>query len=145
VKKTPAFWDSSALVPLCTNQSTSPQAQLYYRRFSVVVWWSSVVEIRSAISRLHRNRQITDRDQQGATARLRLLSSGWREVLPDDQLRDVAVDALDRHPLSAADALQLAAGIAWCQKRPLKRTFITADHRLAEAARSVGFSVITFP
>ncbi|MGB2641470.1 MAG: type II toxin-antitoxin system VapC family toxin, partial [Candidatus Acidiferrum sp.] len=125
MKKIPAFWDSSALVPLCTNQSTSPQAQLYYRRFSVVVWWSSVVEIRSAISRLHRNQQITDRDQQGAAARLRLLCSGWREVLPGDQLRDFAVDALGKHSLSAADALQLAAGFVWCLQRPSKRTFIT--------------------
>jgi len=145
VKKTPAFWDSSAIVPLCTNQATSPQAQVCYRRFSVVVWWSAVVEVRSAISRLHRNQQISDRDRQGAITRLRLISSGWREVIPDDKLRDLAVDALGKHSLSAADALQLAAALTWCWQRPFRRNFITADQRLAEAARSVGFSVVTFP
>ena|SRR5579859_1263531 len=145
MKKTPAFWDSSALVPLCANQRTSPQAQLCYRRFSVVVWWSSLVEVRSAISRLHRNQQITDRDRQGAATRLRLICTGWREIIPDNKLRDLAGDALDKHPLSAADALQLAAALTWCQQRPSKRTFITADRRLAEAARFTGFSVLAFP
>lgn len=145
MKKTPAFWDSSALVPLCANQSTSPQVHVCYRRFSVVVWWTTLVEVRSAISRLYRNHQITDEDQQGALSRLRLISSGWREVIPDDNLRDVAVDALDKYSLSAADALQLAAALTWCQQRPSRRTFITADQRLAEAARSTGFSVVAFP
>jgi predicted nucleic acid-binding protein len=145
VKKSPAFWDSSALVPLCANQGTSPQAQVCYRRFSMVVWWSTFVEIRSGISRLYRSQQIADRDQQGAISRLRLISSAWREVIPDDNLRDLAVDALDRHSLSAADSLQLAAALTWCQQRPTRRTFITADQRLAQAARSTGFSVVTFP
>jgi predicted nucleic acid-binding protein len=145
VKKPPAFWDSSALVPLCANQGTSPHAQVCYRRFSVVVWWSAFVEIRSGIARLYRNRQLTDRDQQGAVSRLRLISSAWREVIPDDNLRDLAVDALDKHSLSAADALQLGAALTWCQERPSRRTFITADQRLAEAARSAGFAVLAFP
>jgi len=76
---------------------------------------------------------------------LRLIGSGWREVIPDDKLRDLAMDALDKHSLSAADALQLAAALTWCQQRPSRRNFITADQRLSEAARSVGFSVVTFP
>jgi predicted nucleic acid-binding protein len=145
VKKTPAFWDSSALVPLCANQGTSPQVHVSYRRFSVVVWWSTFVEVRSAISRLHRNQQITDQDQQGAVNRLRLIATGWREVIPDDNLRDLAVDVLDKYYLSAADALQLAAALTWCQQRPARRTFLTADRRLAEAGRSTGFSVVAFP
>lgn len=90
-----------------------------------------MVEIRSAISRLYRNQQITDRDRQGAATRLGLICSGWREVIPDDQLRDLAVEILDKHFLSAADALQLAAALAWCKQRATRRTFVTADHRLA--------------
>lgn len=142
MSKAPAFWDSSALVPLCTNQRTTAQAQLYYRRFSEVVWWSTTIEVRSAICRLRRNQKLTDQEQQGALDRLGLLASSWKEVLPGDQLRDLAADALANNPLSAADALQLAAALIWCKQRPARRTFITADHRLADAARSTGFSVI---
>ncbi len=145
MKKTTAFWDSSALVPLCIRQVGSRQAQLYLRKFDFVVWWGSVVEVQSAICRLHRAKEISDADKQGAVARLRMLSRGWREVFPDDQVRDLAEESLDKYFLRAADALQLTASLIWCQKRPPRRCFITADRRLAQAAASAGFSVLDIP
>jgi len=142
VKKTTAFWDSSALVPLCIHEAGSRQAQLYLRRFDPVAWWGSSLEVHSAICRLHRAKQITDADKQGAVARLRLLSRGWREVLPDDQLRELAMESLDYYFLRAADALQLAASLTWCQKRPSRKSFICGDRRLVHAATAAGFSVL---
>jgi predicted nucleic acid-binding protein len=111
----------------------------------VVSWWCTAIEVRSAIARLHRNHRITDQEKQGALARLQLLNSGWTEVLPEEQVRYLAATALDKYSLSAADALQLAAALNWCDQHPSKRFFITSDQRLAEAARATGFSVITFP
>jgi predicted nucleic acid-binding protein len=145
VKKTTAFWDSSALVPLCIRQAGSRQAQLYLRKFDPVVWWGTCVEIHSAICRLHREHVINDANKQGAVARLRLVSRGWREVLPDDQLRELATESLDKYFLRAADALQLSASLIWCQKRPSRRSFICADRRLAQAADAAGFSVLEIP
>jgi predicted nucleic acid-binding protein len=145
VKKLTAFWDSSALVPLCIHEAGSRQAQLYLRKFDMVVWWGSFVEVHSAICRFHREHVIDDANKQGAVARLRLLSRGWREVFPDDQVRDLAAESLDNHVLRAADALQLAASLTWCQKRPSRRNFICADRRLAKAAASAGFSVLEIP
>jgi uncharacterized protein len=145
VKQTTAFWDSSALVPLCIRQAGSRQAQLCLKRFDLVVWWGSFVEVHSAISRLHRANQINDAEKKGAVARLTLLSRGWREVLPDDQLRDLAAESLDSFVLRAADALQLAAALIWCQKRPTRRNFISADRRLLQAAAAAGFSVLEIP
>jgi len=142
VSKTPAFWDSSALVPVCVDEQASPRARILLRSFDPVVWWASSVEIYGAIYRLHRNQEIREREKQPAIARLRILSLGWREMLPDDHVRDLALDCLGKYSLRAADALQLAAALVWCQQRPARRTFITADHRLAGAARSVGFSVL---
>lgn len=145
MKKTPAFWDSSALVPLCIRQAGSRQAQLYLRKFDPVVWWGSSVEVHSAVCRLHRERQIADANKQGAVARLRMLSRGWREVLPDDHIRELAVESLDNYVLRAADALQLAASLIWCQNRPSRRSFICADRPLARAATAAGFSVLDIP
>ena len=142
---TPAFWDSSALVPVCIDEQASPRARILLRAFVPVVWWASSVEIYGAICRLHRNQEIHDREKQAAIARLRSISLGWREMLPDDRIRDLALDSLEKYSLRAADAFQLAAALAWCQQRPSRRTVITADQRLAEAARSVGFSVLAFP
>ena len=90
MKKSTAFWDASALVPLCIHEAASRHAQSHLRRFAPAVWWGSLVEVHSAICRLHRDREISDRDKQGAVARLRLLNRGWREILPDDQVRDLA-------------------------------------------------------
>lgn len=59
-------------------------------RFAPVVWWGRLVEVYSAICRLHRDMEISDLDKQGAVARLALLDRGWREVLPNDQVRDLA-------------------------------------------------------
>jgi predicted nucleic acid-binding protein len=107
-----------------------------------VVWWGSLVEVHSAICRLHRDQEITDLDKQGATARLQLLSRGWREILPADQVRELATQSLDKYSLRAADSLQLASSLIWCEQRPSRRSFICGDHRLAEAAASAGFSVL---
>jgi predicted nucleic acid-binding protein len=145
VKKTAAFWDSSALVHLCVYQAGSRQAQLYLRRFAPVVWWGTYVEVQSAICRLGREHAINDANKQGAISRLRLLSRGWREIFPDDQVRDLAVEMLDNYILRAADALQLAASLIWCQQRPFRRDFISADRRLSQAAAAAGFSVLEIP
>jgi predicted nucleic acid-binding protein len=100
------------------------------------------VEIHGTICRLRRNQEISDPEKQAALVRLRTLSFGWREMLPDDSLRELARDSLEKYPLRTADALQLAAALTWCQQRPRKRVFITADRRLAEAAGSAGFTVL---
>lgn len=145
MRKTKAFWDSSALVPLCIHEAGSRQAQLYLRKFDPVVWWGTYVEAHSAICRLHREQIINDANKQGAVARLRLLSRGWREVFPDDQIRNLAAESLNNYVLRAADALQLAASLIWCQERPSRRNFICADSRLAQAANAAGFSVLEIP
>jgi uncharacterized protein len=145
VNQATAFWDASALVPLCIREAASRQAQSYLSKFAPVVWWGSLVEVYSAICRLHRELEISDADKQGAGARLRLLSRSWREVLPDDQLGELATESLDKYSLRSADSLQLAASLIWCQQHPSRRSFICADRRLARAAEAAGFSVMQLP
>ncbi len=142
MSKQPAFWDSSALVPLCLHESTSRQAHAQLRRFLPVVWWGSLVEVHSAIARVHRLGQLTDAEEQNALSQLDLLNRGWREILPGDPVRESATRLLDVHDLRVADSLQLAAAMTWCQQRPAKRNFVCADQRLSRAAIAAGFSVL---
>ena len=144
MKQVTAFWDASAIVPLCVHEVASRTAQSQLRKFVPVVWWGSLVEVHSAICRLHRQKQITDVEKQGAMARLRLLGRGWREILPGDQLRELARELSDEYFLRAADSLQLAASLIWCEQRPSRRNFLCGDQRLSHAARTLGFSVIEF-
>ena len=100
------------------------------------------MEIAGAVCRLHRTGDLTDAAKQGALARLQLLSQGWREILPTQQLRDIAARCLETHALQSADSLQLAAALVWCDHRPSRRQFICADRRLAFAAKSAGFTLL---
>ena len=142
MSRQPAFWDASALVALCVQEAASRQAQSHLRRFLPVVWWGSLIEIHSAIARLGRQGSLKDAEKKGALSRLELLSRGWREILPGDHVRDLARRLLDAHELRAADSLQLAAALTWCQQRPAKRDFVCADQRLAKAAAAAGFTVV---
>lgn len=142
MRKTPAFWDASALVPLCVEEAQSARARSHARRFEPVVWWVTLVEVRGAISRLHGNGELSDRERDGAIARLQLVRQSWREILPNDELRVIALGALDNYALRAADSLQLAAALVWCGQRPSRRVFICGDRRLASAAALAGFTVL---
>lgn len=141
MSKAAAFWDSSALVPLCVHEATSRQAQSQLRNSMPVVWWGSPVEVHSAISRLHRLGKLKDVEKQGALSRLALLNRGWREILPGEAVRDLAMRLLEAHELRAADSFHLAAALIWCQQRPARRTFISGDQRLSKAAEAAGFTV----
>jgi predicted nucleic acid-binding protein len=145
VKNATAFWDASALVPLCIQEAATPSAAALLKKFAPVAWWGSSVEIHSAICRLHRKKAITDSGKRGAIARLGMLSQGWREILPGDQIREIALQLLDKYSLRAADSFQLAASFVWCEQSTARRNFVCADQRLSKAARSAGFLVIELP
>ncbi len=70
------------------------------------------------------------------------LADDWIEIQPSHQVRDAAARALILHPLTAADALQLAAGLLWADGRPAHHDFVCLDQRLREAAQREGFRVL---
>lgn len=137
-----AFWDSSALVPICVRQQASPSVHRLLGRYEVVVWWAASVEIQSAIECLRRTRELTETEHQGAAQRLARLRSTWREIAPDQDLRSEAEQLLTRFPLRATDALQLAAAITWALGRPSGRAFVCGDAELLDAAQRLGFQAI---
>lgn len=46
------------------------------------------------------------------------------------------------YPLKAADALQLAAALRWCEVDTDDRRFVCLDNRLRRAAEDEGFDVL---
>ena len=134
-----AFWDTSALVPLCVRQSTTANAIALYRTHGAVVWWATPVEIASALARLVRMKRINATDCAKARKLADVLSDSWSVIQPTDVVRAKALRLVDQHDLRAADSLQLAASLEWCEDVPKGRLFLTADERLREAALQVGF------
>lgn len=136
------FWDSSALVPLCIEQPATPVAEaLYDDDPDLAVWWTAPVECVSAFARLRRSHHLDRAGETTARDQLETLRSLWIEVQPVAELRDEALRILDAHTLTAADALQLAAGLEWIGGDPGGGSFVTFDARLGDAARREGFDL----
>jgi len=138
-----AFWDTSAVLPLCFHQpATGALSRLMRKHRRMVVWWGTPVEVRSGMSRLVREGAMAEEGRRRALTRLGALRRSWAEVLPTERLRGIAEELPDRHGLRAAEAFQLAAAVVWCRERPVKQPFICFDRRLADAAERLGFAVV---
>ena len=134
-----AFWDASALVPLCVGQSITARAVALYRSYDAVVWWGTPVEIASALARLVRMKQLDSTEWTKARKLAKVLADSWSVIQPSDALRAKAMQLVDRYDLRAADSLQLAAALEWCEGAPHGRVFLTSDKKLREAALLTGF------
>ena len=96
-----AFWDASALVPLCCWQIQTKAARQARRLFpQMVVWWGTSVECTSALRRLERARQFTPSEIQLALRELDLLRHRWIEIAQLDEVRDRADQLWGKHDLT---------------------------------------------
>lgn len=137
------FWDSSALLPLLLEEPRSGLLRAVAAADgSLAVWWATPVECCSAAGRLRREGVITVREEDGIRGALEALTGCWTEIEPTANLRRVAARLVLNHPLRAADALQLAAALAWTGGRVAGQEFVCLDDRLRLAARNEGFSVL---
>lgn len=137
-----AFWDSSALIPLCVDQAGTKAARRLDEQYEAIVWWATPVEIASAFARLRRMKEVDDSRLAEAHANLLELRTRWQEIDPSASLRDLAEQLPVQYALRPADALQLAAASTWTMHRPSNRPLISGDQRLLEAARKMGFRAI---
>jgi predicted nucleic acid-binding protein len=139
VTRVTAFWDASALVPLCVRQGMTPRAIALYETYDAVVWWATPVEIASALARLIRLKQLDSRDWAKASRLARSLAASWSVIQPSDALRTTAIRLVGHYDLRAADSFQLSAALEWCEYAPQSRVFLTADLKLRDAALLSGF------
>lgn len=137
------YWDSSAIVPLCVQETpTDVVRRLLKGDSQMAVWWGTVVECQSALARRRQQGSFSENSFRDGQVLLREMESAWYVVEPSAAVRDKAVRLLWVHRLTAADALQLSAGLAWCEERPSGHEFVALDMRLAGAAALEGFTVI---
>ena len=137
------FWDSSAIIPLCLKEPASETIRALAKSDEdIIVWWGTMVECLSALSRRRRERSISADAERRARNALKALASAWSEVQPTEIVRQRSERLLMVHPLRAADSLQLAAALVWSEDRPQGLEFISLDKNLCEAAFKEGFIVI---
>ena len=136
------FWDSSAIIPLCLQEEHSDIiGALAQEDSGLIIWWGTPVECCSSFARLRREKVITQNEEQQLRSLLARLVEYGTEMIASEEVRSTARRLLLRHPLRAADALQLAAALVWVGNQPDDQGFVSLDNRLREAARAEGFTV----
>ena len=137
------FWDASALASLILPESRSDEiAALFDRDARPALWWGTAIECHAALARAVRERRPKSEEVQQVRERLRDLRSRTFEIAPIEDVRTRALRLFSAHSLRAADALQLAAALTWCEEQPSGESFVCLDKRLRDAARREGFTVI---
>jgi uncharacterized protein len=137
------FWDASALVPLLVQEARTPvMAGLLREDPAAAVWWLTPVECVSALARMVREARLTPDQGRASSVLLDDAARQWTEVPPLDRVRDQARRLLGLHPLTSADALQLAAALVLCDFETRTLPFVTLDARLGAAAQREGFEVL---
>ncbi len=143
MQDTRSFWDTSAIVPTLVFQTSSKSASALLRKHKkLVLAWITRIEIYSAICRLARQGILDNKNYTIAVDRFTRIEKNRIEVFPTETLRALSIDLLQQYELRAADAMQLASALIWCNEKPSKKTFITFDEQLALAAAQVGFVVL---
>ena len=108
---------------------------------AVAVWWSTPVEIISGLARLVRMGEIGPDEFLAGKHLAQTIATTWVPIRPSPKIAAQACSLLELHPLSAADALQLAAALEWCEDKPKGSVFLSFDKRLREAAGLAGFTL----
>ncbi|OQW96231.1 MAG: hypothetical protein BWK77_05765 [Verrucomicrobia bacterium A1] len=137
------YWDSSAIIPLLVRQPLSEGVRgLALADPDTVTWWGTEIECRSALARLRREDAVNAKESDALHKLLADYAAAWTEIRSLDGVRDRAARLLTRHPLRAADALQLAAALMAADGDPSSLPFVCTDHRLRAAAAAEGFEVL---
>ena len=134
------FWDTSAIGPLLWEEINSAvRLQQLEEDPWMVVWWTTPVEIESALTRRKLGNQLDEWNEERVRNRLKALSDSWIEIEPSYLLRELAKRLIRVHGLRSADSLQLAAALIACGNRPSGHHFLTGDQALKTAAGKEGF------
>lgn len=131
------------MLPLLSEEKFSDAvAKLLREDTDVAVWWGTWIECSVAISRLKRENKLTELGEEEARRALDQLSADWLEVDPNEGLRLLVMLVSKSHPLKAADCLQLAAALRWCEGDTEEASFVCLDNRLRQAAEDEDFDLL---
>ena len=140
------YLDTSALVKLyIEEEGTERVTALTAERddVQVIVLDITLIESRSAVRRRQREGDIPRADADRLLERMEEDAAVSFLLQPSTSaVMEEAARLIDRHPLRAYDALQLAGCLVAGQHMPGPLTFVCADTRLCEAARSEGLTTL---
>ena len=140
------YLDTSALVKLYIEEEGTTQVSALTANpndVQIVVLDIALVESRSAIRRREREGDISGTDANRVLRQLEEDAASHFLLQPTTlAVMEEAARLIDRHPLRAYDALQLAGCLVVRHAVPGPLTFVCADTRLCEAASLEGVNTL---
>ena len=140
------YFDTSALLKLYVEEEGTAKMLSLARGDEanrLIILDLTAVEARSAIRRREREDDISGSDASLILKQIEEDRSSIFLIQPSgSEVIEEAARLLDRHPLKAYDAIQLAGCLAACYGVPPPVTFVCADVRLCHAAQLEGLSVL---
>ena len=106
----------------------------------IIAAYLTPVEIASALWRRRHHGDLDAATHQQANITFAQITERW-STMPASEVIDRAIDLLARHPLRAADSVQLASAM-YARERFGPLPFVTLDRDLLVAARAEGFTVL---
>jgi predicted nucleic acid-binding protein len=110
----------------------------------MVLWWTTPTECAAALARIDAEDHVEKAALDKGKRILQFFLSSATEVHPTMDVRLSAEHLLSKHPLRAADALQLAAALSWRDSHTAGASFVCLDGRLRQAAGLEGFRVLPY-
>ena len=140
------YLDTSALIKLYVEEEGTERVVAVTHDFDgvqVIILDVTPLEARSAVRRRQREGDISGTDADRILDRIEDDTSSSFLVQPSTSaIIEGAARLIDRHPLRACDALQLAGCLVIRDIVPGPLTFVCADVRLCEAAELEGLTVL---
>lgn len=138
-----AYFDTSAIIPLLTDEPLSDLAYRLWRRASwIAAARASYVEARAGLARACRMGRITPEELRDAVEGLELVERQFHHVEITPDLVTSAGDLAEEGALRAYDAIQLAAALSLDMDDAV---VVTGDRHLAAAARANRLASISDP
>ncbi len=134
------YFDASALAKRYVEEEHSSEVLRWLERSTPVVCRLSEVEIAAALARRRREEVISRVERDRALAALDADLQAVHVIELSTLVFRAARAALLRHPLRAADAIQLAAALVLRERLQSPIAFLTFDGRLAAASEREGLS-----
>ncbi len=138
------YADTSALVKRYLIEPFSSEFETLFMQAPLATSRLSIVEMRCAVARKRRNRQITTKIESRVTNEMATDIQDGALLIGEIGTADFTtafhlIDRLDNIPLRTLDALHLAAA-----EQLAASAFATADKIQADAAAALGFAVHRF-
>jgi predicted nucleic acid-binding protein len=139
------YVDTSALIKRYITEANSDEFDAFFMaRTPLAISRLTLVEMRCALARRHRNNEITALLEEQAMDEVRTdIQDGALSVHPinDDQVVHALhlIEQVAPRPLRTLDALHLSAAL-----RINAHEFATADKNQAAAAQALGMTIFTF-